>query len=75
MSLLVDALQGYSAHVLVVPNDPSGNFRLHIGLLGKHFHTSPALTQQIKESPEFDQLNGADQATRILEMVLAHAQQ
>jgi len=32
------------------------------------------LTKQIQESPEFDQLMGSDRATRILEMVLAHAQ-
>jgi hypothetical protein len=75
MSTLLDNLKGYTAHVSVDPDDKSGSFRLNIGLLGKHFYTSPALTQQIKESPEFDQLFGADQAMRILEMVLAHAQQ
>ena len=75
MSSLLDNLKGYSAHVFVDPNDQSGSFRLNIGLLGKHFHTSPALTRKIKESPEFDQLTGAEQAIRILELVLAHAQQ
>jgi hypothetical protein len=59
-----DAIKGYTAHVFVHPNDRSGSFRLHIGLLGKHFHTSAAPTRQIKESPEFDQLSGTDQAAR-----------
>ena len=75
MSSPLDNLRGYTAHVFVDPNDQSGSFRLNVGLLGKHIYTSPALTRQIKGSPEFDQLSGAEQAIRILELVLAHAQQ
>ncbi|WP_188563874.1 hypothetical protein [Hymenobacter frigidus] len=40
------------------------------GLLGKEFFTSPALTQEILDSPEFDQLLSTDKAQRVLEMVL-----
>jgi hypothetical protein len=75
MSSLPDNLKGYSDHVFVDPNDQSGSFRLNVRLLGKRFHTSPTLTRQVKESSEFDQLSGAEQAIRILELVLAHAQQ
>lgn len=45
------------------------------GLAGKTTVTSPAVTQQILASPEFDQLLGSDKASRILEIVLAQAAQ
>ncbi len=44
------------------------------GLLGKTIVTSPAVTQQILDSPEFDQLLQSDRVARILEVVLALAQ-
>ena len=74
MNSLVDTIKSYTAHVLVNPDSKDGGFRIAVGLLGKPYLTSPALTKQIQESPEFDQLMGSDRATRILEMVLAHAQ-
>jgi hypothetical protein len=43
------------------------------GLAGKTLITSAAVTQQILDSPEFDQLLGSDKANRILEIVLAQA--
>lgn len=45
------------------------------GLLGNTIITSPAVTQQILASPEFDQLMENDKAARILEIVLARAAQ
>jgi hypothetical protein len=43
------------------------------GLAGKTLITSAAVTQQILDSPEFDQLLGSDKASRILEIVIAQA--
>jgi hypothetical protein len=43
------------------------------GLAGNTLITSPAVTQQILASPEFDQLLGSEKATRILEIALAQA--
>ncbi len=45
------------------------------GLLGNTVITSPAVTQQILASPEFDQLPSDEKATRILEIVLAQVAQ
>ena len=43
------------------------------GLAGKTLITSPAVTQQILASPEFDQLLGSEKAARILKIALAQA--
>ena len=51
-----------------------GSFKLAVRVLGKPCLTSPTLTKQIQESQDFDQISVSDRATRILEMVLAHAQ-
>lgn len=74
MSTLFQAL---ASHTLIVAVDATlrdGGFALTApGLAGKTVVTSPAVTQQILNSPEFDQLFAADKATRILEIVLAQA--
>ena len=75
MNSLLDTLKGYTAHVFVTPSSADGGFRLAVGLLGKPYLTSPALTRQIQESQDFDLLDDSSRATRILEMVLAHAQE
>lgn len=49
---------------------PEGFRLVGPGLLGNEFFTSPALTQQILDSPEFDQLFSTDRAQRVLEIVL-----
>ena len=75
MNTFLNALSGYTAYVMTSSDVREGGFTLSIGLLGKTFVTSPALTQQIQDSPEFDQLFGSERAMRVLEMVLARAQQ
>lgn len=74
MNSPLDTLKSYTTPVFVNPDTIDGSFKIAVGLLGKAYATSPALTKQIQESPEFDQLFGSERATRILEMVLAHAQ-
>jgi len=49
---------------------PEGFRIVSPGLLGTEYFTSPALTQAILHSPEFDQLFSTDKAERVLEMVL-----
>jgi hypothetical protein len=74
MANLLHALSAYSMHIQVNTSLQDGGFALtYPGLLGKTVVTPPALTQRILASPEFDQLLGADKATRILELVLAQA--
>ena len=75
MTDFMNALSSYSAHVMVSADRKEGGFTLSLGLLGQTFRTSPALTRQILESPEFDQLLGSERALRVLELVLARAQQ
>ena len=73
MSFL-QALTGYSATVLVKTSLHDSGFALTgPGLAGPTIITSPAVTQQILASPEFDQLMAGDKAARILEIVLAQA--
>jgi len=74
MNSLLDTLESYTTHVFVNPDSKDGSFRMAVGLLGAPYLTSPTLTRLILESSEFNQLSGSDRATRILEMVLAHAQ-
>ena len=74
MNSLLDTLKGYTAHVFITPSSTDGGFRLAVGLLGKPCLTSPALTEKIQEPQDFDLLDNGSWPTRILEMVLAHAQ-
>ena len=57
--------------VLVDSNLHQNAFRIVApGLLGREYFTSPAITQEILDSPEFDQLLSTDKAQRILEIAL-----
>jgi hypothetical protein len=57
--------------VLVDSNLHQKGFRIvGPGLLGEEHFTSPALTQEILNSPEFDQLLSTDKAQRILGIAL-----
>jgi hypothetical protein len=74
MASLLQALSSHTATILVDTTLRQGGFAITgPGLLGKTSITSPAVTQQILASPEFDQLLSSDKATRILEIVLAQA--
>lgn len=73
MSLL-QGLTASTVTVMVSTTLHDGGFALTApGLLGKTIFTSPAVTQQILDSPEFDQLSAPDKAARILELALAPA--
>lgn len=75
-NLLSTLLHTHTVQVLVNTTPSQAGFRLVApGLLGKEYSTSPALTARILASPDFDQLFGAEQAQRILEMVLSLAEQ
>lgn len=74
MNKFMTALTSSTVPVLVSTGVHEGGFVLSIGLLGKTITTSPALTRQILDSPEFDQLLGPERAMRVLELVLDHAQ-
>jgi len=69
--------QVLASHTVIVAVDATlrdGGFALTApGYAGKTVVTSPAVTQQILDSADFDQLFAADKATRILEIVLAQA--
>lgn len=68
ISMLVN---GSTITVLVDGNLHPEGFRLvGPGLLGKEHFTSPALTQEILHSPEFDQLLSTERAQRVFEIVL-----
>ena len=57
--------------ILVDSNLHEKGFRIvGPGLLGGEHFTSPILTQEILNSPEFDQLSSTDKAQRILEIAL-----
>jgi hypothetical protein len=72
MASLRQALSSHTTTVLVDTTLREGDFAITgPGLFGKTSITSPAVTQQILASPEFDQLLSSDKATRII--VLAHA--
>ncbi|MGI4741505.1 MAG: hypothetical protein ACRYG7_40580 [Janthinobacterium lividum] len=76
MSGFLQSLTAHSATVLINTTLHDGGFALTgPGLLGNTIITSPAVTQLILDSPEFDQLFAADKANRILEIVLARAAQ
>jgi hypothetical protein len=70
-------LHALASHTITVGVDSTlrdGGFTITApGLAGKTIVTSAAITQQILDSPEFDQLLGGDKANRILEIVLAQA--
>ena len=74
MAAFRQALTAHSSTVLINKTLHEGGFALTSpGLLGHTIVTSPAVTQQILASPEFDQLMGPDKAARILEIVLTQA--
>ncbi len=74
MAGFLQALTAHSATVMINTALHDGGFALTgPGVLGNSIVTSPAVTQQILASPEFDQLLGSDKAARILEIVLAQA--
>ena len=74
MATFQQVLTAHSATVLVNTTLHEGGFTLTgPGMMGPTIVTSPAVTQQILASPEFDQLLGSDKAARILEIVLAQA--
>ncbi len=74
MATFRQVLTSYCATVLVNTTLHDGGFSLTgPGVLGRTIVMSPAVTQQILASPEFDQLMGPDKAARILEIVLAQA--
>ncbi len=74
MAGFLQALTGYSATVLINTALHDGGFALTgPGVLGTTLVTSPAVTQQMLASPEFDHLMGSDKAARNLEIVLAQA--
>lgn len=76
MANFLQALNSTSVTVLVDTELRNGGFAItYPGLLGKTIVTSPPVTQQILGSPEFDQLFQGAKATRILDIVLARAQQ
>lgn len=70
-------LQALNSTLITVAVDATlrdGGFAITApGLTGKTIVTSAAITQQILDSPEFDQLLGGARANRILEIVLAQA--
>ena len=74
MTTFRQALTAHSSTVLINTTLHEGGFALTgPGLLDPTIVTAPAVTRQILAAPEFDQLLGPDQATRILEIVLARA--
>lgn len=74
MSNLLQILTSTTLVVAVDATLRDGEFAITApGLAGKTPLTSPAVTQQILASPEFDQLLGSEKAARILEIVLAQA--
>lgn len=73
-NILTALFNTHMIQVLVDTSPAQPGFRLTSpGLLGYDYVTSPALTARILASPEFDQLLGAEQAQRILALVLEHA--
>ena len=72
MSNLLSTLANASTITVLVDGTlrPEGFRIVSPGLLGTKYFTSPALTQAIVQSPEFDQLVSTDKAQRVLEMVL-----
>jgi len=76
MGSFLQSLTAHSATVLINTTLHDGGFALTgPGLLGNTIITSPAVTQQILDLPEFDQLPSNEKAARILEIVLARAAQ
>ncbi|MDO7884057.1 hypothetical protein [Hymenobacter cheonanensis] len=74
MSNFLHTLASYTITVAVDATLRDGGFAITApGLAGKTIVTSPAVTQQILASSEFDQLLAGAKATRILEIVLAQA--
>jgi hypothetical protein len=74
MSNFLQTLNSTTITVAVDSTLRDGRFAITApGLAGKTLITSAAVTQQILDSPEFDQLLGSDKASRILEIVLAQA--
>ena len=72
MSNFLHALTSTTITVAVDATLRDGGFAITApGLAGKTLVTSAAVTQQILDSPEFDQLLGGEKASRILEIVLA----
>jgi hypothetical protein len=75
--LMNDFLRALNSSTITVAVDTTlrdGGFAIAApGLAGKTLVTSAAVTQQILDSPEFDQLLGSEKASRILEIVLAQA--
>ena len=70
-SIFSTLAHGSTITVLVDGTPHPEGFRLvGPGLLGKEVFTSPALTRQILESPEFDQFLGPEKAQRVFEIAL-----
>ncbi|MFD1872123.1 hypothetical protein [Hymenobacter bucti] len=75
MTDILQALRSTTVRLLVDTELRDGGFAItYPGLLGKTVVTSPAITQAILDSPEFDQLFQGAKAARILDIVLAQAQ-
>jgi len=74
MASFLQTLNSTTLTVLVNTELQDGGFAItYPGLLGKTMVTSPTVTQQILNSPEFDQLFQDAKATRILDIALMQA--